>query len=139
MGWPDPEDCFAYILGGLTPHEVVTTLMGVSGPAGEDWRNLPEQAMPIIRATLLGGSDDQVTDWPRLEVVVYAPDPDQAYQIADRARRLLLKGRHWTPHGVVDRVETEMRPYEQHAADPDRIRRVRAVYRPSSRQRWPQK
>lgn len=134
--WPDPEDCFAHILAPLTDHEVVTTLAGVSGPAGEDWRNLPPESMPILRATLLGGSDDQVTDWPRMEVVVYALDPDTAYRIAGQARQLLLRGRHWTPHGVVDRVETELRPYEQQTADPNRIRRVRAVYRPSSRRRW---
>lgn len=134
--WPDPEDCFAHILNGLVDHEVVTTLAGVSGPAGEDWRNLPEQVMPIIRATLLGGSDDQVTDRPRMEVVVYALDPDTAFQIAGQARQVLLRGRHRTPAGVVDRVETELRPYEQPTADPNRIRRVRAVYRPSSRRRW---
>ena len=136
--WPDPEDCLAHILSELTDHEVVTTLAGVSGPAGEDWRNLPEQVMPIIRATLLGGSGDQVTDWPRVEVVVYSTDPDEAYRIAGQARQLLLRGRQRTPAGVVDRAETEMRPYGQPTADPNRIRRVRAVYRISARQRWPQ-
>lgn len=136
--WPDPEDTTAHVLADLTPHHaVVSTLLGVHGPQGEDWQHLPQEAMPLIRSTVIGGLDDRVTDIPRVEVVVYAPTRAQARALAEAARARLMRGPHWTPHGVIDRVETEMRPYEQQAADPTRIRRWRAVYRVSARHRWP--
>ena len=136
--WPDPEDQAAHVLGDLVDHQVVSTLAGVTGPGGEDWRNLPEEALPIIRATLLGGTDDAVSDWSRLEVVVYTATRAQARALAEAVRERFLPGPHRTPAGVIDRVETEMRPAEQQTADPARIRRWRAVYRMSTRQRPPQ-
>lgn len=136
--WPDPEDTVGHALNGLTEHEVVSTLAGVHSPTGEDWRNLPAEAMPIIRTTVLGGVDNQVTDIPRVEVVVYAATRREARRLAEQARTRLAPGRLWTPFGVIDQVETEMRPYEQQSADPTRVRRWRAVYRVSSRHRWSQ-
>ncbi|GAA1457014.1 hypothetical protein NE857_09160 [Nocardiopsis exhalans] len=124
MIWPDAEETVAWVLARLTPGRDVVSVMN----------GLPAD-LPLIRVTRIGGSDDLVTDTARVEVVVYAATRAEAHALAERARSLLLPGRHQTPHGGIDHVFTEVGPHERPTAEPRRVRRWGAVYRVSARRR----
>lgn len=68
--------------------------------------------LPYIRFRVVGGSDDRITDQPRVAADVFAGTPDQAWEIAKTVRQRFLAGRIATVHGRIDSARTEVGPQE---------------------------
>lgn len=114
--WPDAEKVFRDLLTPLARTVTQTD-------PGETF------AEPIIQVQRVGGSDDGITDRPRMEVAVHAPTRAQAWSIAEDARQTILAAKATRVGGVlVDKTVTET-PAQQ-LPDPVRdVRKVVALYR----------
>lgn len=89
---------------------------------------------PVIRVRVVGGSDDRISDHPRVDVETFGPTRAVSKPLAETIRQRLLAGGHRTAHGVIDRATTEVGPQEIPYDDPD-VRRWSATYRLSTRRR----
>ncbi|MCO6011415.1 hypothetical protein NE236_41345 [Actinoallomurus purpureus] len=90
----------------------------------------------VIRVRCIGGDDDRFTDYPRVDVEVYASTRAVAMPLAETIRQRLISRPRQTAFGVIDRATTEVRPQEISYDDPD-VRMVTATYRMSLRRRVP--
>ena len=119
--WPDAELMLCELLKGLAP--TVTKLPP----------DLAER-VPLLRVRRIGGSDDEITDYPRMDVAAVAGGRDQAWQLARQVQALLVPGPHSTSLGLIDAVSTEVGP--QHISYGNRaVHMVTATYQLQNR--WP--
>jgi hypothetical protein len=88
----------------------------------------------VIRVRVIGGSDDRISDHPRVDVEVFGATRAVAKPLAETIRQRLISGGHRTAHGVIDHATTEVGPQETPYDDPD-VRRWSATYRLSTRRR----
>lgn len=118
VGWPDVEELLMAYLEQVAPTDTVT----------------PEQmTSKAIRVLRVGGSDDGVTDSPRVEVACFAPTRNEAREMGEQCRQLLLvlggqavriDGRHV----LVDSCRTDTPPEPVPYDNPD-VDRAVAYYR----------
>lgn len=87
-----------------------------------------EGKLPFVRADSVGGNDNQVSDFPVLDVDVYATTRRDSKEIAEEIRQLLLS----RPHPL-DSVRTLMRPQRVKWVEDSDIRRFYASYHLSLR------
>lgn len=120
--YADAERVIAHILGGL------------GDVGGETPPDLADH-LPFLRVRRIGGADNRVTDLPRVDVRVYAPDRSAALHIAEQARQRLTSMPVATPHGVLDRADTESGPAEVPGPDPETYRVANLTVRASLRRR----
>lgn len=121
--WPDPDLVLRELLAGLVTQEVVSVLPSNLG-----------EVLPLIRARRVGGTDDRITDRPRVDVEVYAPTAAIAKPLAEQVRQRMLAGAARTNAGVMDRAFTEVGPRELPYPNPA-VRVWAATYRISLRRR----
>jgi hypothetical protein len=116
--FPDAERVAVELLHPLAPAMVVTP------------RQITE---PIIQVRRVGGTDDGVTDFARIEVGCIAFTRHEAWHLAEAVRQRILNARA-TVHGgaLIDRTAVEIAPQQIPDENPD-IRRVVATYRLSMR------
>ena len=107
----------------------------VVGETGTDLQTLLSGGGRVVRVRRIGGTDDRVTDFARVDVRVYAIDLSDAETTAEVARQRLISGPVATAHGVLDRAVTEVGPQEIPSPDPEGYRIVSATYRASIRRR----
>lgn len=88
----------------------------------------------VIRVRVIGGSDDRISDHPRVDIETFAATRADAKSLAETIRQRLISGGHRTAHGVIDHVATEVVPQEIPYDDPA-IRRWSATYRLTARRR----
>lgn len=113
--WPDAE---AVALDILTP-------TGATVVTATDENLEP----PVIQVARIGGSDDGVTDRPRVEVEVFGGTRAQAWQLTEECRQLIHATSGTTVNGVLcDRAVTETPAQGLPYPNPD-VRRVVATYR----------
>lgn len=68
-----------------------TVMMTLLEPIAPTVTSTPaELNVPITRVQLVGGSDDGITDRPRMEVPCYGADRAKAWQLAERRRQVVL-------------------------------------------------
>lgn len=82
-----------------------------------------------IRINRVGGTDDGITDYPRVEISCYAPTRNEAQQLAERVRRrmLALGGEAFVVDGqkvTIDFCRTDTPPEGVPYDNPDRDRVV---------------
>jgi hypothetical protein len=112
--WPDAEDTVMALLDGIAPTYTAT-------PA--------TLTMPLITVQRVGGADDGITDYPRVQVTVYGSTRPQAWELAEACRQVLLAAYNTTASNgaLIDRVST-VTPASQ-LPDPNQdARRVMAIY-----------
>lgn len=94
----------------------------------------------IIRVQRVGGSDDGITDYPRMEIACYGPDRVTAWRLAERCRQLILASiRHVvdTAAGLlIDNARTDKPPTQIPYSTTEDVRRVMAYYRFAWRRRY---
>lgn len=89
---------------------------------------------PIIRVQRVGGSDDRITDRPRMEIACYGIHRAQAWQLAEHCRTVILASPRTTVDGVlIDTARTDNPPTQVPYATSKDTRRVLAYYRLSWR------
>lgn len=85
---------------------------------------------PLIRVQRVGGSDDGLTDYPRMEIVCYGKDRAQAWQLAEKCRQLVLgSARRRVGAVLIDSARTDNPPSQVPYATSDDVRRVLSHYR----------
>jgi hypothetical protein len=85
---------------------------------------------PLIRVQRVGGSDDHVTDRPRVEIACYGTNRTQAWGLAEACRTVILASPRTTVAGVlVDTARTDNPPTQVPYATSEDTRRVVAYYR----------
>lgn len=85
---------------------------------------------PLIRVQRVGGSDDRITDMPRVEVACYGADRPQAWQLIEQCRRVILGSYGTTVDGVlIDSARTDNPPTQLPYATTEDTRRVVAYFR----------
>jgi len=114
---------------------VLDGLGTVVGETSIDLQELLAGGGRVLRVRRVGGNDDRITDFARIDVRAYAASLSDAEETAELARQRLISGPSATPYGVLDRAETEVGPQEIPSPDPDRYRIVSATYRTSLRRR----
>lgn len=112
--WPDAE----------------TVVMALLSPIARTVTSTPTPLTPpMIRVQRVGGSDDRITDYPRIEVAAYGADRGQAWDLAERCRQAILASRCSVVAGVlIDNASTDT-PAQQIPYDAPDTRRVVAYYR----------
>ncbi|HTF53593.1 MAG TPA: DUF3168 domain-containing protein [Pseudonocardia sp.] len=121
--WPDPHDLLAELLADLTVTDVVGPLLYAEF----------QDDMPLIRVRKVGGTNDKITDFPRMAVDVYTATYAESYELAEAIRQRLMSYPHITASaGRLDRCEVETSPYEVPWPDPS-TRYLTATYRISTR------
>lgn len=113
----------------------VASLLEDLGTVGTETGTDLQDNLPFLMVSVIGGNDDRVSDYPRVEVRVYAAGATQAKTIAETVRQRLIAGPAATDHGVVDRARTDVRPQVLPATDSDNLRMVVATYRLALRRR----
>jgi hypothetical protein len=113
--FPDAETVLLALLESLAPTVTAT-------PA--------DLVAPLIRVQRVGGSDDGITDYPRMEIACHGKDRAQAWQLAEQCRQLILGSIRTRVAGVlIDTVRTDNPPTQVPYATTENIRRVLAYYR----------
>ncbi|MGW5741581.1 phage tail termination protein [Amycolatopsis sp. NPDC003861] len=85
---------------------------------------------PLIRVQRVGGSDDQITDHPRMEIACYGTDRADAWRLAEECRQLILGSIRTRVAGVlIDAARTDNPPTQVPYATTEDVRRVLAYYR----------
>lgn len=90
----------------------------------------PSFTRPVILVQRVGGSDDGITDRPRMEVSVFADTREQAWALAETVRETVLahSGKRVggpAPLGiVVDKAANDTAPRQVRERDPDQKRVV---------------
>lgn len=108
-------------------HTVVMTLLAPIAPTVTSTPNPIEP--PVIRVQRIGGSDDGVSDFPRIEVAAYGADRQQAWALAEQCRQAILASPRTVVGGqLVDNARTDT-PAQQVPYDQPDVRRVVALYR----------
>lgn len=74
-------------------------------------------ALPFLHVVRFGGTDDRITDVAAISVDTFAADPDDAQQLAERVRQVLLAYPHTTADGVIDRITTTSAPAQAFPAN----------------------
>lgn len=118
VGWPDVEELLMAYLAELAPTDTVTPAQ-ITGK--------------VIRVSRVGGSDDGVTDFPRVEVACYALTRNDAHQLGEQSRQrmLVLGGQAVDVNGravLVDFCRTDTPPEPVPYDNPD-VDRSLAYYR----------
>jgi hypothetical protein len=113
----------------------VCELLEGLGTVGTETNADLQDSLPFILVAVVGGSDNRISDLPRVDVRVYAAGATQAKTIAETARQRLIAGPHATTHGVLDKARTEVRPQILPYEDSENLRLVVATYRISLRRR----
>lgn len=90
--------------------------------------------LPFIAVRRLGGQDDYRSDFTSVDVIVFAATLTLAYTLAYSVQQLLTGAPFVTPHGIVDRVTTELGPHEISYENP-KVVMVPASYRVTVRRR----
>lgn len=112
--WPDAE---TVVMAMLTP--IARTVTSTPNP----------MPTPIIRVQRVGGSDDRITDFPRIEVACFGENRAQAWDLAEQCRQTILASRATVVGGtLVDNATTDTPAQQIPYDDPD-VRRVVAYYR----------
>ncbi|WP_143267146.1 DUF3168 domain-containing protein [Amycolatopsis thailandensis] len=89
---------------------------------------------PLIRVQRVGGSDDRITDHPRMEIACYGSDRADAWQLAEQCRQLILGSIRTRVAGVlIDSARTDNPPTQVPYATTEDVRRVLGYYRLSWR------
>jgi hypothetical protein len=113
-GWADAEKVVMVLLAPIAP-----TVTSTPNPL----------VAPVIRVQRVGGSDDGMTDYPRVEVAVYGSDRAQAWDLAEKARQTILASPRSVVNGqLIDNAKTDT-PATQTPYDNADIRRVVAQFR----------
>jgi hypothetical protein len=118
-GWPDAE----------------TTVMALLAPIARTVTSTPTTLTPpLIRVQRVGGSDDGLTDFPRVEVACYGNDRPEAWRLAEQVRQAVLASIRTvinTSAGevLVDNARTDNPPIQVPYATSEDVRRVLAYYR----------
>lgn len=117
--WPDAEKTVMALLSSLA--RTVTSTPNPLQP-------------PMIRVQRVGGSDDGLTDSPRVEVACYGTDRAQAWALAEQVRQRILASARTevdTSAGpvLVDSARTDNPPTQVPYATTEDTRRVLAYYR----------
>ncbi|WP_455550660.1 phage tail termination protein [Amycolatopsis lurida] len=113
--FPDAETVLLALLEPLAPTVTAT-------PA--------DLTPPLIRVQRVGGSDDGITDHPRMEIACYGKDRAQAWQLAEHCRQLVLGCIRTRIDGVlVDNARTDNPPTQVPYATTEDFRRVIAYFR----------
>lgn len=129
--FPDVESALVDLLTDLVGHpDDVDTVI----PDDLQARVFATPPRPVIRIRCIGGSDDVISDYPRVDIEVFASTRAAGQPLAEAIRQRMIYGGHRTAHGVIDRAITEVRPQEIPYDDPD-VRRWSATYRVSMRRR----
>lgn len=124
------------LLAPFPPVErIVAAVVTDLGETGSETSTDLQDSLPFIRIRRIGGSDNRVTDTARIDVRVYDAELSDAFVLSETIRQLLISGPTATPHGVLDRAETEVAPQEVPGPDPDHYRVVSTTYRVSVRRR----
>ncbi|MBB5154958.1 hypothetical protein [Saccharopolyspora phatthalungensis] len=85
---------------------------------------------PLIRVNRVGGSDDRITDFPRVEVACYGLDRAQAWQLAEQCRQVILGSIRSRVDGVlIDDARTDNPPTQVPYATTEDTRRVIGYFR----------
>jgi hypothetical protein len=85
---------------------------------------------PLIRVHRVGGSDDGITDFPRMEIACYGTDRPQAWQLAEQCRQVILGSYATEVDGVlIDSARTDNPPTQVPYATTEDTRRVLAYFR----------
>lgn len=111
----------------------VCDLLDDLGTVGTETGADLQDTLPFILVVVIGGTDNRISDLPRVDVRVYAGGATQAKGIAETVRQRLIAGPNATAHGVLDKARTEVRPQVLPAADSENLRMVAATYRISLR------
>lgn len=129
-GFPDVEDALATLLGSIAGNPDNT---GSETPTDLQARLAVPSAV-FIRVNRVGGGDDGVTDYPTVDVDVFAARRSRAVTVAEEIRQFLTAGPHYTDGALLDRVRTQTGPVERPWGDP-KVRRWGATYTAESRRR----
>jgi hypothetical protein len=107
-----------------------TVIMALLGDIAHTVTSTPNPLVPpVIRIQRVGGADDRLTDFPRVEVAIYGENRAQAWDLAERCRqRILASPRTVVAGALVDNARTDT-PAQQVPYDNTDIRRVVAFYR----------
>jgi hypothetical protein len=111
-----------------------TVVMTLLEPAAPTVTATPADLVPpLIRVQRVGGSDDGITDYPRMEIACYGKDRAQAWQLAEQCRQLVLGSVRTHVGGVlIDNARTDHSPTQVSYENAD-LRRIIAYFRLSWR------
>lgn len=107
---------------------VEKVLMAALADLGDtDTETPPEDTPAGIRINRVGGTDDGITDYPRVEISCYAPTYDAMHALAEavRDRMLTLGGEAFVVDGrrvTIDFARTDTPPEQVPYDNPDRKR-----------------
>lgn len=88
----------------------------------------PMPATPLISVQRVGGPDDWITDFPRVQVQVFGNTREQAWQLAEQCRQIIIASRRTIVNGVLIDNATTVTPAQQ-PPDPNvNLKRVVAIY-----------
>lgn len=115
-------------LGAFPDAEAV--VMTLLEPVAPTVTSTPESLVTqVIRVQRVGGSDDGITDYPRMEIACYGTNRAEAWELAEQCRRVILASVRTEVDGVlIDNARTDNPPTQIPYANPD-VRRVIAYYR----------
>ncbi|GAA0632173.1 hypothetical protein GCM10010174_61470 [Kutzneria viridogrisea] len=116
--YPDAEAVVMAMLAGIAPTVTAT-------PA--------DISTPLIRVQRVGGSDDRVTDYPRIEVCVFYPvaqdgDTAAAWAMAEQCRQTILAARCTVVAGALCDNATTATPPQLLPWDNPNLRRIAATF-----------
>ena len=89
--------------------------------------------LPFIRVTRFGGGADHVSDYPMVDVDVFAATYAAAQQLAEQVRARIVGPP--PAAALLDRVVCEQGPHELPWGDDSTVRRFGATYRVTTRRR----
>lgn len=112
--------------------DLLADLVGGQAHTGDQTPADLYDQLPFIRVNRYGGSDDQITDYPLIDVGYFASTRMAAWTMAQTGHQRLLGFPHWLDGGLIDRVITRVGPSKL-PWDDDRIRFFQATYEMSGR------
>lgn len=116
--FPDAELVVMDLLEGITGTPCVTVTPD----------NL-EEVVPVIQVNRTGGSDDGITDFPRVTVTVFDAKRTPAWDLAEACRQALYGSvRTKVAGATIDNVRTDTDPQQIPDSNPN-VRKVTATYR----------
>lgn len=122
-GFPDVETVVQDLLADLVG--------GVSHVGSETPPDLQDR-LPFVRVTRFGGADDRVTDYADIDVDCYGSRRTATLRLAEQVRQLLTRGSHVVSSEgmrvVLDKVTTELAPFQPPGDEDDTVRRFTASY-----------
>ncbi|WP_052371955.1 hypothetical protein [Amycolatopsis taiwanensis] len=108
--------------------DVVMALLEQVAPTVSD--TPPDLTPPLIKVNRVGGSDDGITDYPRVEVSCYGHDHAEARRLGEQCRQVILGSVRTVAAGaLIDSVRTDNPPTRVPYATSDDERCDRAYYR----------